>query len=77
MGNFCVPLDGALPFTDYSRWRFVPEVGGRHTWRYLKDGEELEYIEQKEVDKYWLGIPLVRLTLQFHPVQTDITKGPS
>ncbi|PBK72268.1 terpene synthase [Armillaria solidipes] len=52
-----VPDSPAVPFTDYSRWRFISGEGGRHTWRYLKTEEASESWPQSALDKHWLGLP--------------------
>jgi hypothetical protein len=54
-----IPESGNKPFTDYSRWRLLVNDGGRHTWHYLQTNEECERWPQNDVDKYWIGIPLV------------------
>jgi hypothetical protein len=53
------PFSSSEPFTDYSRWRLLVNDGGRHTWHYLKSDKECAEWPQNDVDKYWLGIPLV------------------
>ncbi|KAG9226875.1 hypothetical protein CCMSSC00406_0003452 [Pleurotus cornucopiae] len=47
------------PFTDYTRWRLRLGPGGRHTWHYLKTDEEISEWPQTDIDRYWLGLPLV------------------
>lgn len=47
------------PFTDYARWRLRLGPGGRHTWHYLKTDEEISEWPQTDIDRYWLGLPLV------------------
>ena len=59
-GPLDVPDDGKEPFTDHSRWRLLVNDGGRHTWHYLRTDEECERWPQNTVDKFWLGLPLVR-----------------
>ncbi|KAF4581561.1 Lanosterol synthase (Oxidosqualene--lanosterol cyclase) [Pleurotus pulmonarius] len=49
-----------IPFTDYSRWRLRLGEGGRHTWHYLKTDKECEEWPQTDIDRYWLGLPLVQ-----------------
>jgi lanosterol synthase len=56
-----LPESGKMPFTDYSRWRLLVNDGGRHTWHYLQTDEECKKWPQNDVDRYWLGIPLVRV----------------
>lgn len=60
-----VPESGNKPFTDYSRWRLLVNDGGRHTWHYLQTDEECEKWPQNDVDKYWIGIPLVSMLSKF------------
>jgi hypothetical protein len=55
-----VPASGKEHFTDYRRWRLLVNDGGRHTWHYLRTDEECDRWPQNSVDKYWLGLPLVR-----------------
>ena len=55
-----VPLTGKTGVTDYSRWRLAVTNDGRHTWHYLKTDEECEKWPQTVLDKYWLGLPVVR-----------------
>ena len=57
-----VPLTGAEPMTDYTRWRLEVLDDGRHIWRYLRTEEECAARPQTALDKYWLGMPLVRRT---------------
>jgi hypothetical protein len=52
--------DHRKPFTDYSKWRLLVSESGRHTWHYLKTDEECEKWPQNSVDKFWLGLDLVR-----------------
>lgn len=58
-----IPDTAQSPFTDYSRWRLVVQDAGDRHWVYLKTSEECDRWPQTEVDKYWLGIPLVRAGL--------------
>lgn len=58
-----IPESGEKPFTDYSRWRLLSNDGGRHTWHYLRTDEECEKWPQNEADKYWIGLPLVRVSV--------------
>lgn len=51
---------GKEQFTDYTRWRLLVNDGGRHVWHYLQTDEECKRWSQNSVDKYWLGLPLVR-----------------
>lgn len=60
-----LPESGKTSFTDYSRWRLLVNDGGRHTWHYLRTDEECKEWPQNDVDKYWIGIPLVRVILFF------------
>lgn len=61
-----------IPFTDYSRWRLRLGEGGRHTWHYLKAEEEHEEWPQTDIDRYWLGLPLVvRLCLEYMQKQAN------
>lgn len=53
------PVSGEKPFTDYNRWRLLVNDGGRHTWHYLETDEECEKWPMNDVDKFWMGIPLV------------------
>jgi lanosterol synthase len=50
--------------TDYTRWRMLDEAG-RHTWHYLKDDEDVKEWPQSRADKYFLGLPLVQITIYF------------
>lgn len=43
--------------TDRTRWRMKAD-GGRHTWHYLEDDEQLKVSPQTCADKYYLGLPL-------------------
>lgn len=47
--------------TDYARWR-LRDDDSRHTWHYLTDDKELEKWPQSTAEKYYLNLPLVRLT---------------
>jgi len=51
---------GDKPFTDYSRWRLLVNDGGRHTWHYLRSDEECMKRPQNYIDRFWLGLPVVR-----------------
>ena len=53
------PVSGKQPVTDYNRWRLLVNDGGRHTWHYLETDEECEKWPMNDVDKFWMGIPLV------------------
>ena len=46
--------------TDYSRWRLLDE-NGRHTWHYLTTDKQIGAWPQSTADKYFLGLPTVRL----------------
>lgn len=56
-----VPPTGEKPFTDLSRWRLLVNDGGRQTWHYLKTDEEIAKWPQTKLDKYWLGLDMVKL----------------
>lgn len=58
-----VASSGETHFTDYARWRLLVSDGGRHTWHYLRTEEECKAWPQKALDKYWLGLDAVRLSL--------------
>lgn len=60
-----IPASASAPFTDYSRWRLLVSDGGRHTWHYLQTDEQCAQWPQNAVDKFWLGIPLVGMTVLF------------
>lgn len=55
-----IPTSGENSFTDYSRWRLDANDGGRHIWDYLSEESVKETSPQPVVDKFWLGLPLVR-----------------
>lgn len=69
-----VPGDGKTPFTDYSRWRLSLSENGDHRWKYLRTDEECREWPQNDVDKYWLGLPLVRLRgpVTHNPIAHDL-----
>jgi lanosterol synthase len=46
--------------TDYSRWRLQNEEG-RQAWHYLEDDELVKDWPQTFADKYFLGLPIVRI----------------
>ena len=52
--------NGEGPLTDHSRWRLREEVGGigDHVWEYLPEAAA-KGMPQSNMNKYWLGIPLV------------------
>ena len=50
-----VPLTGAEPMTDYTRWRLRCSPEGNHTWHYLATAAECAAWPQTDCDKYWLG----------------------
>nr|APO20484.1 lanosterol synthase [Ganoderma lucidum] len=50
-----LPASGALPFTDYARWRLRLSPNGDHTWLYLRTDDEVAAWPQSTYDKYWLG----------------------
>ena len=58
-----VPASGKTRVTDYSRWRLAVTQDGRHTWHYLRTDDECEKWPQTILDKYWLGLPVVRTFL--------------
>ena len=60
-GELKVPDNGDEPFTDYSRWRLSANDNGRHLWDYLSTDEECRERPQTVLDKFWLGMPLVRV----------------
>lgn len=45
---------------DRTRWRMKSD-DGRHTWHYLDDDQAVEKWPQSYADKWYLGLPLVRL----------------
>ena len=47
--------------TDYTKWRLLDERG-RQTWHYLEDDDDAKEWPQSTIDKYFLGLPLVRST---------------
>lgn len=51
--------------TDYSRWRLLDERG-RQTWHYLEDEEDAKDWPQSTADKYFLGLPIVRIMFSLH-----------
>lgn len=48
--------------SNHSKWRMLDEAG-RQTWHYLEDDEEEKDWPQSTADKYFLGLPLVRISL--------------
>lgn len=56
-----IPPTGKTRVTDYSRWRLEVSGDGRHIWHYLRTDEESQRWPQTTLDKYWLGLPVVRL----------------
>ena len=66
------PVSGKQPVTDYNRWRLLVNDGGRHTWHYLETDEECEKWPMNDVDKFWMGIPLVGLSF-VHSFETMLT----
>ncbi|KAI5983088.1 hypothetical protein EDD15DRAFT_2318042, partial [Pisolithus albus] len=54
----------------YFRWRLLVNDSGRHTWRYMRTGEQCDVRLQNEVDKYyWLGsILLVHAVREWTPL---------
>ena len=55
-----IPVDGRKSVNNYSNWRLKCADGGRHTWHYLTD-EEARTWPQSTLEKYWLGLPTVRI----------------
>ncbi len=55
-----IPVDGHTSVNDFSNWRLKCTDGGRHTWHYISD-EEARTWPQSTLDKYWLGLPTVRV----------------
>lgn len=45
---------------DRTRWRMKSD-DGRHTWHFLDDDEAVKKWSQSYADKWYLGLPLVRL----------------
>lgn len=64
-----LPASGKTRLTDYSRWRLSVTEDGRHTWHYLRTDEECEKWPQTTLDKYWLGLSVVRTRAQLFPLQ--------
>lgn len=63
-----LPLTGKTHLTDYSRWKLTYTDDGGHIWKYLSD-EELQLNPQTTIEKFWLGLPLVRVNaLSFNVV---------
>ena len=58
-----IPDTAQETFTDYKRWRLLVNDGGRHTWHYLRTDEEVENWPQNEVDRFWLGLKTVRISV--------------
>lgn len=56
-----IPASGEKTFVDYSRWKLTYTEDGGHIWKYLKTDEEIQSLPQTVLDKYWLGLPLVRV----------------
>lgn len=52
--------NGEEPLTDPSRWRLREEIDGvgDHVWEYLPEAAAKGQ-PQNNMNKYWLGIPLV------------------
>ncbi|KAJ7072130.1 terpenoid cyclases/protein prenyltransferase alpha-alpha toroid [Mycena amicta] len=44
--------------TDLTRWRLKLGRGGSHAWEYASQEESLQH-PQNDIERYWLGIPLV------------------
>ena len=49
-----------LETTDHSRWRLLNDEG-RLSWHYLNDEKQAKKWPQSYADKWYLGLPLVRL----------------
>lgn len=60
-----IPEDFSQPFTDYARWRLHGEEGA-HIWDYLTSEADVEAWPQTTGDKYWLGLPVVRIVITLH-----------
>lgn len=63
-GELDIPDRGKERFTDYSRWRLRTDNGGMHVWSYLQEDRQLAEWPQTDVDRYWLGLPVVRAYLR-------------
>ena len=48
--------------TDLHRWRLLDERG-RQTWHYLESDEDAAEWPQSTADRYFLGLPLVRVSI--------------
>ena len=55
-----VPENGDAPFTDLTRWRLNADDNGRHVWEYLESDEACRARPQTVLDKFQLGLPIVR-----------------
>ncbi|KAJ9116370.1 hypothetical protein QFC22_004811 [Naganishia vaughanmartiniae] len=58
-----VTLNGNIPQTDPAGWRLVvgQDSHGQHKWVYLdEDDPRRSSWAQSTVDKYWLGLDIVR-----------------
>jgi hypothetical protein len=62
-----IPVSPKQPFTDYTRWRLRDTDDGRHIWDFLRSEDELAARPSSEIDKYWLGLPLVSLYSVIEP----------
>jgi lanosterol synthase len=61
--------------TDYARWRLLDERG-RQTWHYLRTDEEVKNWPQSVADKWFLGLPTVRMAIvQTKPESILIVAG--
>jgi len=55
-----LPETGEKPFTDLTRWRLEITDTAGHVWKYLRTDEECARWPMGDVEKYWLGLPMVR-----------------
>ena len=62
--------------TDPTRWRCRDDEG-RLTWHYLADDEAAKEWPQTYADKYYLGLPLVRVPEVFPPRYAMLSPCPS
>ena len=59
-----VPENGDAPFTDLTRWRLNADDNGRHVWEYLESDEACRARPQTALDKFQLGLPIVRTRME-------------
>ena len=57
-----VPLSGETHVTDYTRWRLSVTDDGGHLWHYLRSDADCKSQPQSTLEKYWLGLSVVRVT---------------